>query len=439
MVTGSSYLLTDGSTKVLLDLGMFQGGETESRLNYEELAFDSASLNGVVLTHAHLDHCGRLPILMHGGFSKSIFMTEATERLLEITLMDSAHLAKENQLVPLYDEEDVIKLLSLARVVGYEETFTIDGFEFKFLDAGHILGSASVEIKLKNSRNQELKRIVFSGDLGNSPQDLIKPTVVPKEAEVVIMESTYGDKIHPEEDVEALMTEEIKRIEEDGGTLLIPAFSLERSQELLHLFDHLKKSKKMKDTTPVYLDSPMAIRATEVFESSKDLFNEELLNHSKVDNPFQFPGLIRVEKGWQSKKIKDQVGAKVIIAGAGMMTGGRIVFHAIDFLGDEKNSIMFVGFQGEGTLGRRIQEGEKRVNIEGKTVEIKARVREIRAMSAHADQNGLISWISKIDKVKKIFLTHGEELPRLSLSRKIIDQVGISEVVLPKMRQEVEV
>ena len=220
---------------------------------------------------------------------------------------------------------------------------------------------------------------------------------------------------------------------------MIPAFSLERSQELLHRFDHLKKSKKMKDTTPVYLDSPMAIRATEVFESSKDLFNEELLNHSKVDNPFQFPGLIRVEKGWQSKKIKDQVGAKVIIAGAGMMTGGRIVFHAIDFLGDEKNSIMFVGFQGEGTLGRRIQEGEKRVNIEGKTVEIKARVREIRAMSAHADQNGLVSWISKIDKVKKIFLTHGEELPRLSLSRKIIDQVEISEVVLPKMRQEVEV
>jgi metallo-beta-lactamase family protein len=438
MVTGSSYLLTEASTKVLLDLGMFQGGEKESRLNYEELAFDPASLSGVVLTHAHLDHCGRLPILMHGGFSKSIFMTEATERLLEITLMDSAHLAKESQHVPLYDEEDVIKLLSLARVVDYEERFTIDGLEFKFLDAGHILGSASVEVSWQKPVGTS-RRMVFSGDLGNSPQDLIKPTVVPKEADVVVMESTYGDKIHPEENVETLLTEEIKRIEEEGGTLLIPAFSLERSQELLHRLDHLKKSKKMKDLTPVYLDSPMAIRATEVFETSKELFNEELSNHSKVDNPFQFPGLIRVEKGWQSKKIKDQVGAKVIIAGAGMMTGGRIVFHAIDFLGDEKNSIMFVGFQGEGTLGRRIQEGEKRVNIEGKTVEIRARVREIRAMSAHADQHGLISWISKIDKVKKVFLTHGEELPRLSLSRKIIDEVGISEVILPKMRQEVEV
>ena len=253
------------------------------------------------------------------------------------------------------------------------------------------------------------------------------------------MESTYGDKIHPEEDVDSLLAEEIKRIEAERGTLLIPAFSLERTQELLHRFDHLKKAKKMKDETPVYLDSPMAIRATEVFKASKNLYNQELANHSKKDDPFEFPGLVRVEHGWQSRKIKDQLGAKVIIAGAGMMTGGRIVFHARDFLGEDKNSIMFVGFQGEGTLGRRIQEGEKKVNIEGETIEIKARVREIRAMSAHADQNGLLAWISKIDKVEKVFLTHGEDVPRLSLRRKIEDVVGIAEVVLPKMRQEIEV
>lgn len=439
MVTGSSYLLTDGPTKVLLDMGMFQGGGDESRLNYEELAFNPVELNGAILTHAHLDHCGRLPTLVYGGFSKELYMTRATERLLEISLMDAAHLAKEGQSRPMFDEEDVVRLMSLVKTVDYGENFLIGNMSFNFLDAGHILGSASVEIRSKNSKTQEFKTVVFSGDLGNSPQDLIRPTEVPKAAEVVIMESTYGDKIHPEEDVEELLSEEVKRIEDEGGTLLIPAFSLERTQELLHRFDHLKKVRRMKDETPVYLDSPMAIRATEVFESSKELFNDELSNHSKVDNPFEFPGLIRVERGWQSRKIKDQVGAKVIIAGAGMMTGGRIVFHAIDFLGEEKNSIMFVGFQGEGTLGRRIQDGEKKVNIEGKVVEIRARVREIRAMSAHADQNGLVSWISKIDKVKKVFLTHGEELPRLSLSRKIKDEIGVDEVILPKMRQEVEV
>jgi len=365
-------------------------------------------------------------------------MTEATEKLLEISLMDAAHLAKENQSKPMFDEEDVVRLMSLVRVVGYGEKFSLGTMSFNFLDAGHILGSASVEIKVKSEKDK-VKSIVFSGDLGNSPQDLIKPTEVPKEAEVVIMESTYGDKIHPEEDVEALLADEVKRIEEEGGTLLIPAFSLERTQELLHRFDHLKKKKKMKDATPVYLDSPMAIRATEVFEGSEELFNEELENHSKMDDPFEFPGLVRVEHGWQSRKIKDQLGAKVIIAGAGMMTGGRIVFHARDFLVEEKNSIMFVGFQGEGSLGRRIQEGEKKVVIEDATIEIKARVREIRAMSAHADQVGLVSWLSKIDGVKKVFLTHGEDIPRLSLSRKIKDDLGIEEVMVPKMRQEVEV
>jgi len=438
MVTGSSYLLTQDTTRVLLDMGMFQGSIEESRLNHESLDFRPSELSGVILTHAHLDHCGRLPLLVHGGFSRDIYMTEATEKLLEISLMDAAHLAKENQSKPMFDEEDVVRLMSLVRVVGYGEKFSLGTMSFNFLDAGHILGSASVEIKVKSEKDK-VKSIVFSGDLGNSPQDLIKPTEVPKEAEVVIMESTYGDKIHPEEDVEALLADEVKRIEEEGGTLLIPAFSLERTQELLHRFDHLKKKKKMKDATPVYLDSPMAIRATEVFEGSEELFNEELENHSKMDDPFEFPGLVRVEHGWQSRKIKDQLGAKVIIAGAGMMTGGRIVFHARDFLVEEKNSIMFVGFQGEGSLGRRIQEGEKKVVIEDATIEIKARVREIRAMSAHADQVGLVSWLSKIDGVKKVFLTHGEDIPRLSLSRKIKDDLGIEEVMVPKMRQEVEV
>lgn len=437
MVTGSCYLIENQGQKALLDLGMFQGSRDEARLNYEPLKFKPSELSGMVLTHAHLDHCGRLPLLSHGGFEGNIYMTEATRKLLEITLMDSANIAKENKENPLYDEEDVIKVLSQAVSVGYHESFEVGGMSFNFLDAGHILGSVSVEISWQPSAGSR-QRIVFSGDLGNSPQDLIMPTEIPMSADYVIMESTYGDKTHPVEDAGKLLGEEIKRAEQDGGTLLIPAFSLERTQEILHKIDHLKRTKVIKNETPVYMDSPMAIKATAVFEGFKDLYNKELADHAKTDDPFEFPGLVRVQHGWESKKIKEQLGAKVIIAGSGMMTGGRIIHHAIDFLGGDSNAILFVGFQGEETLGRRIMDGEKKVGIDGVEVEIKARVREIRAMSAHADQPRLLSWISKIKGVKTVILTHGEEIPRLTLAEKIKNEVEIKDVRLPKLGEEIE-
>lgn len=438
MVTGSCYLIENQAQKVLLDLGMFQGGEDESRLNYEPLGFKPSELAGMVLTHAHLDHCGRLPLLSHGGFEGGIYMTEATRKLLEITLMDSANIAKENKENPLYDEEDVIKVLSQAVSVGYHQPFEVGGMSFNFLDAGHILGSTSVELKYKNSKNQKNETVVFSGDLGNSPQDLIMPTEIPQSADYVIMESTYGDKTHPVEDAEKLLGEEIVRVEQDDGTLLIPAFSLERTQEILHKIDHLKRNRVIKNETPIYMDSPMAIRATEVFEGFKDLYNKELTEHLKIDDPFEFPGLVRVQHGWESKKIKEQIGAKVIIAGSGMMTGGRIVHHAIDFLGGESNAILFVGYQGEETLGRRIMDGEKKIGIDGVEVEIKARVREIRAMSAHADQPKLLHWIGQVKGVKTVILTHGEEIPRLTLSEKIKNEMEVKDVRLPRLGEEID-
>lgn len=444
MVTGSSYWLEDhDSHGILIDLGMFQGMEEQKILNGRDLAFSAKDLEAMILTHAHLDHCGRMPLLVGAGFAGPIFMTEATRQLLELSLYDAAKVAKENDErrqthEALFVEEDVEKLLTHCRIVRYDKAFTVGRFEITMRDAGHILGSASIEIKYKNSKTQELKTIVFSGDLGNTPQDLIRPTEMIDEADLVVMESTYGDRAHSNEDPLKVIQGEINAIEESGGTLLIPAFSLERTQEILHRIDHLKKSKKIKNETPVFLDSPMAIKATMIFKHFADLYNQELANHAKLDDPFDFPGLVLVEKGGESAKIKDIDRSKVIIAGSGMMSGGRIMRHAIDFLPLPTTRLLQVGFQAQGTVGRQIQDGAKKVKIYDEEVEVNAIVREVTSMSAHADQPRLMNWLSKIKGVQKVFLTHGEELPRLVLAEKIRNDLGITDVILPVMNQVVK-
>lgn len=441
-VTGSSYWLMDANDKgILIDLGMFQGVEEPRTFNNETIYFKANELIGVILTHAHLDHCGRLPLLVQAGYSGPIYMTEATRQLLELSLLDSAKVAKENEQrrgerKALYNEEEVEKLMLLCRIVHYDKSFTIGNFEITMRDAGHILGSASVEV-LDKRDGFGPKKIVFSGDLGNTPQDLIRPTEPIGEADLVVMESTYGDRTHTGEEATKVLQEEIGAVEANGGTLLIPAFSLERTQEILHRIDHLKKNKLVRDETLVFLDSPMAIKATMIFKHFPELYNEELAGHAKTDDPFDFPGLVLVEKGAESAKIHEIDRAKVIIAGSGMMAGGRILHHAIDFLPLETTRLLQVGFQAVGTIGRKIQEGEKRVRIYDTEVEVKANIRNVSTMSAHADQPRLMRWLSQIKGVKRVFLTHGEELPRLVLSEKIKNDLGVSEVVLPKMNQVV--
>ncbi len=330
-----------------------------------------------------------------------------------------------------------MELMTLCRIVHYDKPFTVGNFEITYRDAGHILGSASVEIVDKRAGNGP-RKIAFSGDLGNTPQDLVRPTEPVTEADLVVMESTYGDKTHSEEDPTKVIQEEINAVEASGGTLLIPAFSLERTQEILHRIDHLKKNKKVIEETAVFLDSPMAIKATEIFKHFGELYNQELADHAKLDDPFDFPSLVLVEKGGESAKIKEIERAKVIIAGSGMMSGGRIMHHAIDFLPLPTTRLLQVGFQALGTLGRQIQDGSKKVKIFDKEVEIKAQIRNVTSMSAHADQPRLLRWLGQIKGVKKVFLTHGEELPRLVLSEKIKNDLGIAEVVLPKMNQVVD-
>lgn len=431
-VTGSSYLLTsDAGQTILIDLGMFQGEYELEKLNYILPEVNYSALTAVLLTHAHLDHCGRLPLLTKNGFNKDIWMTAPTRDLTEISLQDTAKIMEEERKkMPLYETRDVENTLNLIKTVEYDKTLTIGDFEVVLRDDGHILGSASIEITANG------KSIVFSGDLGNSPQPLIRETETVSQADFAVIESTYGDKDHTDENATDMIGTEINLIEASSGTLLIPAFSIERSQEILHIISHLKSINKINKDTLVFFDSPMAEKVTDVFEKYRSFYNQELTDDFSKSDPFHFEGLIYVKKGKESENIINQSGAKVIIAGSGMMTGGRIVHHAINYLPLLTTCILFVGYQAEGTLGRKILEGQKTITIEGQNVEVKAKVSEIQSLSSHADQSKLLKWLGNIKGVKEVFITHGDDNQRKLLSEKIRTDLKINDVRLPLINQE---
>lgn len=412
-VTGSSYVIQKESGKgIMVDLGMFQGPFHIENLNRAPLDFSVPDIEGVILTHAHLDHCGRLPLLAQLGFSGKIYMTKPTRELIEIVLLDSAKISHSERDEPLYTEEDVQRILDMSTVVDYHAPFEIGGYGITMYDAGHILGSASVVIN-------GAQKMVFSGDLGNSPEELLHATEKIAAADVVVMESTYGDRTHHVEDTDAMLLNEINAIEKNGGVLLIPAFSIERTQEILHKIDHLKRANKVLAKTPVYLDSPMAIKTTSVYKEFRNLYSPELVDHVKKDDPFDFPGLSLVESVEESKAILGVYGAKVIIAGSGMMSGGRIMYHALEYLSYRSSRLFIVGYQGEGTLGRDILDGARVVTIKGRKVQVNATVTHSSGMSAHADQPRLLNWFNSIESVKRLILTHGEDGPRTHLKQKI--------------------
>lgn len=433
-VTGSSYLVTgNDDSKILIDFGMFQGPPEVSDLNYKQLAFKPADLKGVFLTHAHLDHCGRLPLLVSGGYFGKIYMTAPTRALIEVVLRDAAKVSGEDRgREALYTIEEVEKVLNMTEVVAYDKPFQIGTFSITFKDAGHILGSASIEIIDTGSAEKE--KIVFSGDLGNSPEDIVKPTEYIDTADIVVMETTYGNAAHPKEDSTAILQEEINSIESNGGVLLIPAFSLERTQELLHKIHHLKKDGKIKADTPVFLDSPMGIHATTIFKAFTTFYNDELQRHT--DDPFNFEGLVITEEARDSMDIIRAMPPKIIIAGSGMMTGGRILHHALNYLPQNTTRILFVGYQAEETLGRTILSGIKNVKIGDKQIHVRARIREITSMSSHADQPKLFTWLEHIKGVSRVFLTHGEEKQRQMFLQLVLHDLGIKKVILPQNGEE---
>ncbi|MFA9289329.1 MAG: MBL fold metallo-hydrolase RNA specificity domain-containing protein [Weeksellaceae bacterium] len=437
-VTGSSYVLTSESGQsILIDLGMFQGTPDIDRMNYDNYDYDCSQLYGAILTHAHLDHCGRLPILLPRGFKGKIWMTPATRDLTELSLLDSAKIAVQDNRKILYDKELAFQTINRFQTVEYHTPIELGVFKVTMYDAGHILGSASLVIEDMSAQG-EMRKIVFSGDLGNTPEDIVMPTELIESADAVVMESTYGDRLHPDEDAAAMIQAEINAVEESGGTLLLPAFALERTQDLLHIIMHLKKEGKIKEETPVYLDSPMAERATMIYTDFPYLFNAHIQDDLKQGTPFGFEGLEVVAKRNQSQGIHREDGAKVIIAGSGMMSGGRIVGHAAFYLTNPKNRLLIVGYQGEGTLGRQLMEGEKVVTIEKAQILVRASVNTTHAMSSHADQQQLMDWLKAIKDVKKVFLTHGEDGPRAELAKRITAELGIQDITLPVLNQEVE-
>ncbi|MFA5933217.1 MAG: MBL fold metallo-hydrolase [Microgenomates group bacterium] len=423
-VTGSCNLLIGEHTQILIDLGMFQGIDDKNGINASPLAFDVTAISAVLVTHAHLDHCGRLPLLIKNGFKGKVYTTQATKDIVAVSLLDSAGIAQENGLL-LYTPQDVEELVSLIEVVDYNQPFKVGEYDINFKNAGHILGSASIEI----SNNET---IVFSGDLGNTPEDLIPATEYISKADFVVMESTYGDSSHPEGDASQTIQNEINEVEKNGGVLLIPAFAIERTQEVLHIIGHLKQKGLVKNETPVYLDSPLALEVTEIFKKYPNLYNQSTFKES---SPFDFSNLNIIETFKQSKSIIKDRGPKIIIAGSGMLTGGRILQHLKNYISLPTTRLLMVGYQAVNTLGRELEEGAKQIAINEAVLSVRAVVTKIDSLSSHADLPKLLTWLKHIQGIKKVFINHGEINQRNSLAEKIKTETEIKNVELPEMNQ----
>lgn len=436
-VTGSNYLVETAGGKIIIDCGLFQGGEEETLLNWGDFPYEPADIDVMVMTHSHIDHIGRTPVLIKNGFKGKIYATEPTRDFAEIFLEDSCHLmgneAENLQKPPLYDLSDVEKTVSLIETKGYHEKFSpLNGVEIEFFDAGHILGSAITKITADG------RTVIFSGDLGNPPVPLLKATELIDSADVVIMESTYGDRTHePVEKRKEQLIEIIKNNVSKNGTILMPSFAMERTQEILYELNDLVENGQI-PYIPVYLDSPLAIKATEVYQKYPEYYNQEATDLLKSgDDFFAFKGLKMIDKSEDSMKLDQDSSPKIIIAGSGMSNGGRIQWHEKAFLPKENTTLLIVGYQVKGTLGRRLLDGEKELKIRGSEIFCKATITPIQSYSAHADQPKLLNWLSKIQKVSQVVLTHGEEEAKKVLSNKIKEESNVA-VMIPAANETLE-
>ena len=449
-VTGSNFLLEGAGKKIIIDCGLYQGKALEERENYEEFDYNVHDIDFMLLTHAHIDHSGKIPKLYNDGYKNPIIATKATCDLCSIMLPDSGHIQEmENEwknrkrtrsgkspLPPLYTAEDAIKCLELFKPVNYDEIIELTPeINVRFNDAGHMLGSSIIEVWVKE--DGDTKKIVFSGDLGNNDIPLLGAPTMMDNADFLVMESTYGGRLHMRNDDKAEMFLNIVAETLDkGGNVVIPSFAVGRTQEILYELNKLREKRddeeflKKYETlmkAPVYVDSPLAISATEIFKQNEDLFDEDV--RSKIesgDNPLEFPGLKFTQTPDESRALNESTIPSIIISASGMCEVGRIKHHLKHNLWDPKNTILFVGYQAPGTLGAKIVEGEKKVKIFGEEVAVNARIEYIEGYSGHADQEWLLNFVySFIHKPKHIFLVHGEPEGQKTLKDKIMENTDI--------------
>ncbi len=418
-VTGSCYLVESRDKKYLVDCGMFQGSKDLNKLNYEPFEFVPREISYVFLTHAHIDHCGLLPKLVSQGFTGRIVATPATVDLAKVMLEDSAHMQvseteDENKRrlregleprEPLYTLDDVKDCFALFKKVSYGEMFEVGGgMSVRYQDAGHILGSAMIEMFVKEGTGG--KKLVFSGDVGQWDNPIINDPTLIEEADYFLIESTYGNRLHESlAEREKLLLKYARETHDKGGKLMIPAFAMERTQELLYAIRGLVKGGVFPNEK-VFLDSPLAMKATDIFERHRECYDKEA---AKIKNPFSFKNLVYTSKVEDSMKLNGYTSPCIIIAGSGMCTGGRIRHHFKHGIWNPKNTVLFVGYQAEGTLGRHILDGEKEIRMMGIDVVVRADIKRIDGFSAHADYEGLLKWVEGFKKrPKKVFVVHGE-------------------------------
>jgi len=453
-VTGSQYHLEADRTRVVVDCGMFQERTHQGR-NWEPSPLRPKMINAMLLTHAHVDHCGLAPKLVHEGFRGPIITTAASADLIELVLRDSAKIQEEDTAYkrkrhrrerrkgkhpvrPLYTLKDVERTLPLLKPVGYEENVPItEEVSAVFHDAGHILGSAMVELQVRN--NGRPRQIIFSGDVGQRGKPLVRDPATPADADFLVMESTYGDRDHEDRGhIESQLEAAINRTVNEGGNVVIPIFAIERSQELIYHLSRLWHADRI-PKVPVFLDSPMAADATGIFRRHRECFDLQTWQMiTEGDTPLRFPGLQMTRSVEDSKAINSHKGPAVIMSTSGMCTAGRIKFHLRQNITRPECTLLFVGYQAQGTLGRQILEGRQDVRIHGRQLRVKARVEQICGFSGHADRAALMQWLGYFQTPpERLFLTHGEEEGSLAMARQIREQLGW-DVTVPEYRQVVE-
>ena len=443
-VTGSKYLLETNGTHVLVDAGLFQGMKELRERNWQALPFKATAVDAVVLTHAHLDHCGFLPRLVGQGFRGRIFCTAGTADLAKIVLADAGRIQEEDAeranrkgytkhrpALPLFTEEDAARAMTLLQPVGYERPMPVaPGVTVEFLNAGHLLGSSSVYLRVE----EESKTILFGGDIGRYDGPVLPDPTPAREADVVLVESTYGDREHLPSDHGAELAEVVNTTLKKGGKIIIPAFALGRVEEVLYWIDRLEEEKKIPEL-PVYVDSPMAVRALAEYRKRLDELDPEL---SEADSPdgrraanerrvcgFCTAKLKVIRSIRESREVQKSNRPAIIVSSSGMASGGRVMHHLVRTLPDERNTVMFSGYQAAGTRGRRLEDGARQVRIHGKEIPVRARIERLDGLSAHADASELMRWLGTLPRAPQVCcLVHGEPKPMDALKARIERELG---------------